>query len=157
MTMYTFGYEGMSIRTFVDRLQKAEVQIVVDVRQLPLSRKKGFSKNALSETLARCGIEYTHIPAFGCPKPIRDQYKADGDWSAYVRKFERHLAAQDEAVKQLAVLVARGRACLICFEADHNRCHRSLVARAAALTAGQMVTHLTLKGEVPEPLRKRAA
>ena len=65
-TLFTFGYEGLPIEAFIQRLRDARVELIVDVRELPLSRKKGFSKTALREHLAAAGIGYTHIPAQGC-------------------------------------------------------------------------------------------
>jgi uncharacterized protein (DUF488 family) len=77
--LYTFGYEGLTIEAFIKRPQQACVQVNLEVRELPLSRKKGFSKTALREALAAAGIADEHRPALGCPKPVRDRYKADGD------------------------------------------------------------------------------
>jgi uncharacterized protein (DUF488 family) len=76
--LFTFGNEGLTIEAFVNRLRDARAALIVDVRELPLSRKKGFSKAAFHEALAEAGIAYTHVPALGCPKAIRDQYRADG-------------------------------------------------------------------------------
>ncbi len=157
MTLFTFGYEGTSIDVFVARLGRAGVRTVLDVRQLPQSRKPGFSKTALSSALHDAGILYAHLPALGCPKPIRNRYKADGNWSAYVKAFSAYLADQDEAVAELAQIATKTKACLICFEADFNRCHRSIVARAAARSGGQRVVHLMLKGEIADVAPRLAA
>jgi uncharacterized protein (DUF488 family) len=157
MTLFTFGYEGIDLDAFLRRLRKAGVRTVFDVRQLPLSRKRGFSKHAFATALHDVGIVYAHLPAFGCPKAIRDQYKADNDWSAYVRNFKAYLATQHEALSELAHLATKTKACLVCFEADFNRCHRSLVARAAARAGGPGVTHLMAKGEVADLAAKAAA
>ena len=43
-TLFTLGYEGLTIKPFIARLQTAQMKTVVDVRELPLSRKKGFFK-----------------------------------------------------------------------------------------------------------------
>ncbi|MEY2953224.1 MAG: hypothetical protein RLZZ401_1311 [Pseudomonadota bacterium] len=86
-TLFTLGYEGLTIDAFIARLQAAQVQTVVDVRELPLSRKKGFSKSAFCAALSAHGVAYLHAPALGCPKPIRNQYKADGNWQTYTREF----------------------------------------------------------------------
>jgi len=43
-TVFTLGYEGLTIEAFITRLQAAQVKTVVDVRELPLSRKEGGSK-----------------------------------------------------------------------------------------------------------------
>ncbi len=78
MKLYTFGYEGLDLDAFLARLGAAGVCQVVDVRELPLSRKKGFSKRALAAALAAHDIEYLHMPALGCPKPIRARYVNGG-------------------------------------------------------------------------------
>ena len=86
-TLFTLGYEGLTIEAFIARLQAAQVKTVVDVRELPLSRKKGFLKTAFCAALSAHCIAYLHAPALGCPKPIRNQYRTDGNWQTYTREF----------------------------------------------------------------------
>ena len=86
-TLFTLGYEGLGIDAFIARLQAAQVKTVVDVRELPLSRKKGFLKSAFCAALSAHGMAYLHAPVLGCPKFIRNQYKADGNWQIYMRDF----------------------------------------------------------------------
>jgi uncharacterized protein (DUF488 family) len=143
--LYTLGYEGLDIETFIAHLQKVGVQTVVDVRELPLSRKKGFSKTALSERLKLAGIAYRHEPAQGCPKNVHNHYRDDMDWARYTRSFLSYLTTQYEPVKALAKLAKVQTACLICFEADYDYCHRTFVARAAIAAGAPMVKHLLAK------------
>jgi uncharacterized protein (DUF488 family) len=128
----TIGYEGKTLELFFAELKAAGVQRIVDVRQMPLSRKKGFSKNALKEAAAARGIEYVHLVAFGCPKSVRDAYKSDGDWAQYTTSFLGYLADQDAAISELVELASREKCCLLCFEADPQTCHRLFVAECAA-------------------------
>jgi uncharacterized protein (DUF488 family) len=72
--LYTVGYQGRSLAELLDSLSRAEVQRVVDVRELPLSRKPGFSKTALAAALAERGIEYVHVKPLGNPKANRERY-----------------------------------------------------------------------------------
>lgn len=155
--LYTFGYEGLSLETFIDRLKQAGVQAVIDVRELPLSRKKGFSKRGFAEALRMAGLGYVHVPVLGCPKPIRNQYKQDANWNAYVRKFNAYLGGQGEAVRELARTALDTPVCLVCYEADFNYCHRSLVARAVMQAGGLSVVHLTAKTGIPEAPVQAAA
>lgn len=155
--LYTFGYEGLTIDAFVARLKESGVKTIIDVRELPLSRKKGFSKTAFSTALHGAGIAYAHMPALGCPKPTRDAYRADGNWSAYTKRFLAYLATQGEAVAELAKIARATSACLVCYEADFNFCHRSMVARAVAQTGGPRVMHLNAKTTIPELPAKAAA
>jgi len=145
-SIYTIGYEGMTLDTFVERLRSSTVDIVVDVRANPVSRKPGFAKRALAEAMADANMAYIHVVELGCPRVVRDRYDRDGDWGAYTVGFRAHLRAQSAQVASLADLSARARVCLLCFEKDPNRCHRSLVARAVAGLSGAAVIHLTAKG-----------
>jgi uncharacterized protein (DUF488 family) len=155
--LYTFGYEGLTIDTFIARLKQVGVRTIIDVRELPLSRKKGFSKKSFAEALHHAGIAYAHMPALGCPKPIRDAYREDGNWSAYTRMFTSYLDQQDAAIVEVAKIAGATSACLVCFEADFNYCHRSMVARAAARSGGPAVVHLTARTAIPEFPAKAAA
>jgi uncharacterized protein (DUF488 family) len=157
MTLFTCGYEGMSLETFTERLEGAGVRTVLDVRQLPLSRKRGFSKNALAVALHHVGIVYSHLPALGCPRPIRDRYKSDGDWPVYAKAFATYLAGRGDALAEVGRIARQTSGCLICFEADFNRCHRSIVARAIARAGGPCVVHLMITGEIPDVAAHPAA
>jgi uncharacterized protein (DUF488 family) len=156
-TLYTFGYEGLELPAFISRLREVGVQTVVDVREFPLSRKKGFSKTAFGGRLADEGIAYCHVPALGCPKDVRDAYRMDGDWDRYTRGFLRHLDEQDEPVRELVKLARSTTACLVCFEADFSACHRTYVGRAANRVGGPQLKHLTAKTVFADQPRRVAA
>ena len=59
----SIGYEGRDVHEFSDLLKKHGVSLLVDVRLNPISRKTGFSKNALAKALEGVGIGYRHEPA----------------------------------------------------------------------------------------------
>jgi uncharacterized protein (DUF488 family) len=148
--LFTFGYEGLDLEAFICRLREAGVTTIVDVRELPLSRKKGFSKRAFSSALAENGIAYLHAPQLGCPKPIRQRYQTDGDWAAYTKSFFAHLRKQRAAITELAKLAQTTSACLVCFEADFTLCHRTYVARETHKHGAPSVVHLTAKTSYPD-------
>jgi uncharacterized protein (DUF488 family) len=150
MRVFTVSYEGASLDEFLARLLSAGVGCVVDVREAPISRKKGFSKSALTASLEGVGIGYRHVRELGCPKPVRDRYREDGDWSRYTKAYLSHLAEQGVAVKQLAAQSHREPTALLCYEADFNRCHRTYVARAVVTGDSGQVVHLTREGVVTE-------
>ena len=66
-TLFTLGYEGLTIEAFIARLQAEQVKTVVDVRELPLSRKKKVSKSAFCAALSAQGMAYLRAPGLGCP------------------------------------------------------------------------------------------
>jgi uncharacterized protein (DUF488 family) len=142
MTVFTIGYEGLDINTFMGLLAKHRIDTVVDIRELPLSRKRGFSKKALGSALNLHGHEYVHMAALGCPKPVRDDYRGDGDWRRYTTGFVRHLGTQTEALANLSTMTRASNCALLCYEADFNYCHRSLVADALREGFGADVEHI---------------
>jgi uncharacterized protein (DUF488 family) len=142
MTLHTIGYEGSNIECCLLALRKHGIDTVLDVRELPLSRKPGFSKRALKERLGQNGIEYIHVPALGCPKAIRVQYRDDHDWSHYAKAFIEYLDTQAAALEALVAKAAKSTCALLCFEADPSRCHRSLVTSAVAQRHLVSVCHI---------------
>ena len=143
--LLTVGYEGVTLDAFLDALQAAGVETLVDVRQMPLSRKRGFSKRALSEALGGRGIHYVHEVELGCPRQVRDAYRVDGSWPKYTVGYLAHLATQAQAVDRVVFRALRSRCALLCFEADYRVCHRRYVADAAAERSSRFETqHLDL-------------
>ena len=140
--IFTLGYEGLSLAAFLGQLSAAGVETVVDVRDLPLSHKPGFSKRPLSEALADSGIAYRHIKALGAPKSIRDRLKKTADRSTFLKAYREHLRGQRAALSELGEIVGGSKACLVCFEADPALCHRSVVADAIAKKTGAAIRHL---------------
>lgn len=142
MTVFTIGYEGLNIDEFLSLLVGHDIETVVDIRELPLSRKPGFSKNSLSNVLNLSGLEYIHIADLGCPKPVRNKYREDGNWARYTDGFLKHLKTQKAAISELSELAQSSNCALLCFEADFNFCHRSMVANAVKDYCGADVSHI---------------
>ena len=144
--LYTVGYQGCQIDDFISALRQRQVEVLVDVRELPLSRKRGFSKRSLSESLNSSGIAYEHWRPLGSPKPLRLELRATGDWDAFADSFVDHLKENSDTLQELVAQVSNRRSCLMCFEADPQDCHRSLVAeKASELSVGDMaVQHIRI-------------
>jgi uncharacterized protein (DUF488 family) len=142
MNVFTIGYEGLDIDMFMSLLAEHDIDMIVDVRELPLSRKPGFSKKTLSNVLNISGREYVHMPDLGCPKLVRDRYREDGNWKRYTEGFLRHLKLQENAIVELSSLAATSTCALLCFEADPNFCHRSMVAKAVGDYCGARISHI---------------
>jgi uncharacterized protein (DUF488 family) len=131
-TLFTIGYQGSTLSEFVERLRAAGVERVVDVRELPLSRRPGFSKSQLAAALTSAGIEYVHVRALGNPKSNRERWRS-GDTRGGAVAFRRHLHdGARAALGELADSVETETICLLCVEESHLDCHRALVAGAIA-------------------------
>lgn len=124
----TIGYESAPQAKVIDTLKAANVEVLIDVRAVAASRRAGFSKGLLSSSLEDAGIEYVHLRELGTPKEGR--MAARKGRTAEMRAiFEAHLA-EPAAQLQLAkaIEIAKGKkAALLCYEADHRGCHRSIV------------------------------
>ena len=152
MKIYTVGYEGLDIDSFLSLLAENDIETVVDVREMPLSRKPGFSKKSLASVLNLSGREYVHMVDLGCPKLVRDRYREDGNWKRYTEGFMKHLKAQDDAIAELSALAATSNCALLCYEADSNFCHRSMVASAVKDYCGARVTHIKASAKKASPV-----
>lgn len=129
-TVYTSGYEGTDIDRFVSTLVAVGVSTVADVRAVPHSRKKGFSKEALRTALTTAGIGYEHFLGLGDPKAGRDAARA-GDYDRFRSVFSAHMTTSGAraALDDLARLADTSATCLLCFERDPRVCHRSIIAQ----------------------------
>lgn len=140
-TVWTIGYEGHDPDSFVRRLRAAGIERVVDVRELPLSRKSGFSKSALAMGLSKAGIAYSHVKALGTPRAVRHAYKAGGAFAAFRDDYLAHVAENEAAVAELEEAARRERCALLCVEAKVETCHRAILADVLA-QRGWAVEHL---------------
>lgn len=149
--LMTMGYEGLSQAEFFEMLDHGRATMVVDIRELPISRKPGFAKAALEAAATKRGLKYEHVVELGCPRKIRHDYRADDDWARYTKRFKAYLEGQTEALAKLVRWMQEERCCLLCYEEDFNFCHRLYVAeKAATLLDDVKINHLTgpMKGRV---------
>jgi uncharacterized protein (DUF488 family) len=146
--LFTIGYERASQSGLIAALRDAGVDTLIDVRELPNSRRAGFSRKTLSASLAEAGIAYVHLKALGTPKAGRDANKA-GRMREFWQIVDGALARPEAglALEQAAEIAGAGKACLLCLEHDHSVCHRDRVADLL-VARGFRVAHLE-----PEPIR----
>jgi uncharacterized protein (DUF488 family) len=147
--VYTIGYEGTDIDRFVATLKAVGVERVADVRAVPLSRKRGFSKKALAARLGAEGIDYVHFVSLGDPKAGREAARA-GRYQRFRAIYETHLESEDarSSLKELVAAAAEKSTCLLCFERDPETCHRSILAEEMSQAAEFRV--FDLYGDDPE-------
>jgi Protein of unknown function, DUF488 len=135
-TLFTLGYQGHTIVTFLDVLQAHGIMAVLDVRERPYSRKPDFSKKRLSAHLVVAGIDYVHIVELGTPKPIRDEVRRSKDYAAFFAAV-RPLVEAEETALQAVLTRARAETCaMLCYEGPITECHRLAVAEALLTRAG---------------------
>lgn len=142
----TIGYEGATVDDFIATLQSAKISLLIDVRELPISRRKGFAKSALSAALAEVGISYLHLKGLGDPKSGREAAR-DGDYAKFRKIFAKHMTSTTaQSDLQTAIShISSERACLMCYEREPKMCHRTIVAGAISSSIGASVTHLGVR------------
>ena len=125
--IYSVGYEGLTVAGLIERLQQSRVEELVDVRASPYSRRPGFSKKRLAESLSGAGITYRHEPLLG------NAFRDVEDFAAAMELMRDHLATGEpaDAVDRLIAAADGRRVAVLCLESDQRRCHRQVVLEAA--------------------------
>ena len=145
--IFTIGYEQTPPKAVLDELENAGVKLLVDVRAVTSSRRPGFSKNQLAASLDERGIAYLHLAGLGTPKEGRLAARS-GKFDLLHKIYAKHLktAQAKEELDELAALVRKsGPVCLLCYERDHQHCHRQWIAEIVENRDGIKVENLAAK------------
>lgn len=146
----TIGYEGANIEHFIGTLQAAGVDVLVDIRERAQSRRKGFSKTALSEALASAGIAYKHFRSLGDPKEGREAARA-GDWATFQRVYNAVIIGEpaQTALDEIVEIGEQHKICLLCYERDYTTCHRKIVSDILESRLKSRTRHLGVQAIEP--------
>lgn len=131
-TLFTIGYEGISLEEYLNRLIKNDVKILIDVRKNALSMKFGFSKNQLKNYCNSLGIEYLHIPEVGIHSEFRQELNNQNDYDKLFSFYKKNNLSTSTSYQQkiLDLLKEKKRVALTCFEANICQCHRKHLSEA---------------------------
>ncbi len=146
LKLHTIGYEGCSMDDFISTLKNVGVETLVDIRDVPISRKRGFSKSKLSEILISNGISYIHLKGLGDPKAGRLAARS-GKFEEFNQIFSKHMmteVAQSDLLRLISI-ASETRSCLLCFERDHHNCHRSIISKQLSLKYSFQVQNIGVK------------
>lgn len=145
----TIGYEGAKPDDFVGTLKLVDVRMVIDIRDRAQSRRPGFSKSALRDSLEAVGIGYIHLKELGDPKEGREAARS-GDFARFRQIYASVLKTREaiDALDQIAALSGQMSVCLLCYERDHHECHRKIVADRLESVVGSKVRHLGVRTDV---------
>lgn len=131
-TLYTIGYEGVSVEEYFNKLIKYNIEVLCDVRKNPLSMKYGFSKSQLKNVCESIGIQYIHLPDAGINSEYRQELKSQSDYNSLFKKYNAEMLpnAFETQMEILRLLNEHKRIALTCFEANICQCHRLHLAEA---------------------------
>ena len=134
MEICTIGFTQTTAEHFFDRLAKARVERLLDVRLNNTSQLAGFAKAQDLPYFARelVGATYEHEPLLAPTQEILDAFKKrKGDWATYETEF-MELMERRRIHEVLSPAAFERRTALLCSEAGPENCHRRLVAEFLA-------------------------
>src|SRR5688572_19223716 len=143
-TVWTVGHSTRSAEEFGRMLVAHGINVLVDVRMFPGSRRyPQFNRAALSESLAAIGIEYKHEPRLGGRRAPRADSHNTAWRNASFRAYADHMEGDEfrKAVEELLELASSRRTTVMCAEALWWRCHRGLISDHLK-AAGHHVVHI---------------
>ena len=139
----TAGYQGESVDSFFNRLLRHNIQLIIDVRANPISRRYGFSKSRLREIAGKLGLRYRHMPGLGIPRRYRVDLTDRDSYQSLMERYEREMLPKlGKDVRKVGRLMQDAPAVLVCVEKDVRCCHRGRLAEAVSRETGLEVNHL---------------
>jgi len=127
--IYTIGHSTRRIEEFVNILRSYKVELVIDVRRFPSSKKfPWFNKENLEKALKKGGIQYLHFPELG-------GYRKEG-----YKKFTKSKEFRENIGKLLEIINEKN-AVIMCTELLWWKCHRRYIANFLT-KLGHKVIHI---------------
>ena len=152
VAFFTIGHSTHGIEEFVGLLRSVGIQLLVDVRTIPRSRRNPqFNREVLPTTLADFQIGYEHLAALGGLRPKRDISPAvNGFWQNQSFHNYADYAMTEEfraGLDRLRNLGHQSPTAIMCAEAVWWQCHRRIIADYL-MTADEIVFHIMGGGRV---------
>jgi uncharacterized protein (DUF488 family) len=147
-TVHTIGHSTRTIDVFVKLLQTHQIELVVDVRRWPASKRlPHFNRAALAESLKGRGVDYLWRGDLGgFRKPSADSVNTAWRVASFRAYADFMLTTEfDRIMSEVEPIAAERRVALMCAEAVPWRCHRQLLADASAIR-GWRVRHIMDNG-----------
>ena len=150
-TVYTIGHSTRTIEELIAALRAHQIQILVDIRAFPTSRRlPQFNRESLEKSLPAAGIRYVWMKALGgYRKKILEESPNVALRSAGFRNYADYMltAEFEQSVADLIALAENSRMAYMCAERAYFRCHRMLVSDWL-VAHGHEVLHIDAEGPV---------
>ena len=155
----TIGHSTRTLEDLSGLLQAYGVQLVIDVRSIPRSRRNPqFNQENLSADLKESGIDYVWLKELGGLRHPRSDSQNKGWRNESFRGFADYMQTPEfeNGINELIKLAQDGPVAIMCAEAVPWRCHRSLIGDALLLR-GIAVEHImTPKTRIEHSMTKWA-
>lgn len=154
-TIWTIGHSTRSGAELIACLRSADIELLVDVRRFPGSRRlPQFESSALEALLAEAGIAYRWLASLGG----RRRANGTGEDSAWrhpaFRAYAEHVTTEEfaEGLFELTMPAGGLRTAIMCAEVLWWRCHRRLIADVLVSTGFPVVHVFTPEKSEPHRL-----
>ena len=151
-TIWTIGHSTRPLEELIQMLQSFDIEILVDVRSFPGSRKfPQFNKESLEITLPENHIEYIHIKELGGRRKINKDSKNTAWRVLAFRAYADYMETEDfkKGILQLEKIASKFKVAYMCSEAVWWRCHRSMISDYLKVH-GWVVNHIMAIGKEEE-------
>jgi uncharacterized protein (DUF488 family) len=151
-TIYTIGHSTHCIEEFISMLQSFNIQVLVDVRSLPGSRKfPQFNAENLKVSVEEKNIQYIYMKNLGGRRKLDKDSKNDLWRNVSFRSYADYMETPEfeKAVIELEEIACQQTVAYMCAEAVWWRCHRSMISdylKAKSWT----VMHIMAEGKATE-------
>jgi Protein of unknown function, DUF488 len=141
--VYTIGYEERSVDGFFDKLLRAGIRVILDVRANPISRKYGFAKKSLGTIAGKLGLKYEHWPQLGISSEKRQGVHTPAEFRNLFGYYDRVILPKaSNDVAKMAQQIQQAPSVLVCMERQAPNCHRSRLAKALSAASGLSIVDL---------------
>ncbi len=154
-TIYTVGHSTRSIEEFISLLTAFGIELLVDVRRFPGSRKyPQFNQAELEGELQRQGLGYVHLPELGGRRHATNSPLNAGWRNASFRGYADYMQTDEfrAGIERLIQLAQDRQTVIMCAEAVPWRCHRSLIADALLVRGIDVEDIMSEKSAKPHKL-----
>lgn len=145
LTVWTIGHSRHEFEVFVNLLGKYDIDVVVDVRSVPMSRMAPqFSHVGVKKSLASVGVDYIFMgPELG-GRPDDDEMYDEKGYVLYNRVAESESFLQ--AMQRLRHGLVNHRVAIMCSEGSPVGCHRHLLIGRVLASEGVEVVNILNDG-----------
>ncbi|MEO5648688.1 MAG: DUF488 domain-containing protein [Ginsengibacter sp.] len=151
-TIWTIGHSTRPFEEFTDMLDSFKIELLVDVRSYPGSRKfPQYNKETLAITLPEKNIQYTHIRELGGRRKVNPDSKNTAWRHVAFRGYADYMETDEfkTGIKELEKTALKQRTAYMCSEAVWWRCHRSMISDYLKVH-GWKVMHIMAIGKEDE-------
>ena len=118
--IYSIGYQKLDQKTLIEILKAHQVEVLVDVRSRPYGRIADFNRNAMQRWLPSAGIDYL--------------------WKGDI--LGGFAPIEEDAIRWLADFGRERTVCIMCMEANPEKCHRKTEIARRIEAYGVSVEHI---------------